>query len=71
MAVWLRGSSVQDPRWVWASQVLQVSFPKVSRALSRIAVSLVAPRHTAIATKTAPLQMFSQALSKVNELFLS
>jgi len=51
MAVWLRGSSVQDPQGVWASQVLQVSFPKVSRALSRIAVSLVAPRPKAIATK--------------------
>src|SRR6185295_18863513 len=53
-AVWLRCSSVEDPRGVWASQALQVRFPKLRGALSRTAVSFFAPRHPAFSTKTAP-----------------
>jgi len=42
-AVWLRCSSVEDPQGVWASQALRVRFPKLGGAISRTAVSFVAP----------------------------
>ena len=62
-AVWLRCSSVEDPPRVWTSQALRVRFPKLSGALSRTAVSFVAPRHPAFSAKTAPLGIFRQALT--------
>lgn len=69
-AVWLRCSSVEDPRGIWASQALPDGFPKLQNALARNAVSFIAPRHTAFCTKTAPLGIFNPALSRNQKICL-
>ena len=67
-AVWLRCSSVADPRRVWASQALLFGFPKRSRALTRIAVSLVTPRQPAFRTKTAQSEFLDRLLRQAVDL---
>jgi hypothetical protein len=52
------------PTWGMGFPSPASQFPQLSCALSRNAVTFVAPRHTAIATKTAPLPIFSQALRR-------
>ena len=61
-AAWLRCSSVEDPPGILASQALPIRFHKLSCALSRKAVSFVAPRHSAFSAKTGPHGILKQAL---------
>ena len=65
--VWLRCSSLKDPQGIWTSQSPARWFPRVGCALSRKAVSLLAPRHAPVSPTTAPLGVFKQALRSVEK----